>query len=101
MAEYRFLRAGGREPVDVTPVWIMRQAGRYLPEYQKIRGKNSFLTMCKTPELAAEVTIQPIERLGGDAAILFSDILVPGEAMGGPLGFPDGKGAVLGKPIRG
>ncbi|MGE5700729.1 MAG: uroporphyrinogen decarboxylase [Deltaproteobacteria bacterium] len=101
MGDYRFLKACRREPVDVTPVWIMRQAGRYLPEYQKVRGKNSFLTMCKTPELAAQVTIQPVERLGVDAAILFSDILIPVEAMGVPLEFHDGKGPMLGKEIRG
>ena len=101
MAEYRFLKACRCEPVDATPVWIMRQAGRYLPEYQNIRRKNSFLTMCKTPELAAEVTMQPIQRLGVDAAILFSDILIPVEAMGVPLEFHDGKGPILGKEIRG
>ena len=98
---YRFLKACRREPVDVTPVWIMRQAGRYLPEYQQVRGKNSFLTLCKTPELAAKVTIQPVERLGVDAAILFSDILIPVEAMGVPLEFHEGKGPILGKEIRG
>src|SRR3989304_9290031 len=97
----RARRAGRREPVDVTPGWIMRQAGRSLPEYQQIRGKPSFLTMCKTPELAARVTIQPVERLGVDAAILFSDILIPVEAMGIPLEFHDGKGPILGKEIRG
>lgn len=101
MGDYRFLKACRREPVDVTPVWIMRQAGRYLPEYQQVRGKNSFLAMCKTPELAAKVTIQPVERLGVDAAILFSDILIPVEAMGVPLEFHEGKGPILGKAIRG
>jgi len=101
MAEYRFLKACRREPVDVTPVWIMRQAGRYLPEYQAVRGKTSFLDLCKTPELAAKVTIQPIDRLGVDAAILFSDILIPVEAMGVPLEFHEGKGPLLGKAIRG
>lgn len=100
MTDYRFLKACRREPVDTTPVWIMRQAGRYLPEYREVRSKNSFLAMCKTPELAAAVTIQPVERLGVDAAILFSDILIPVEAMGIPLEFHEGKGPLLGKAIR-
>ena len=97
---YVFLKACRGEAVPYTPVWIMRQAGRYLKQYQKIRKKVDFLTLCKTPELAAEVTIQPIDALGVDAAILFSDILIPVEAMGMKLEFFEKKGPVLNPPIR-
>lgn len=95
-----FLRACKRQNVDRTPIWIMRQAGRYLPEYRAVRAKADFLTMCKTPELAAEVTIQPVDIIGVDAAILFSDILVIPEAMGMHLEMNEGKGPVFPNPIR-
>src|SRR5437773_11208086 len=96
----RFLKALRGEPVDTTPIWIMRQAGRYLPEYRATRARaGDFLTLCKTPELACEVTVQPVERLGVDAAILFSDILIPVEKMGVPLGFGE-EGPRL-EPVRG
>ena len=95
-----FLKACRGEEVAYTPVWLMRQAGRYMKEYQEIRAKVDFLTLCKTPELAATVTLQPIDILGVDAAILFSDILIPVEAMGMPLEFHDKKGPILGDPVR-
>ncbi len=95
-----FLRACKKQNVERTPIWIMRQAGRYLPEYRAVRAQSDFLTMCKTPELAAEVTIQPIDIVGVDAAILFSDILVIPEAMGMHLEMNEGKGPVFPNPIR-
>lgn len=95
-----FLKACRGEKTDYTPVWLMRQAGRYLPEYQKVRAKVDFLALCKTPELAAEVTMQPVDILKVDAAILFSDILVPIEPMGMKLEFSESKGPILYDPIR-
>jgi uroporphyrinogen decarboxylase len=95
----RCLPAAAGQPADRVPVWIMRQAGRYLPEYQAVRAKHSFLEICKTPELAAEVSIQPLRVLGVDAVIVFSDILVVAEAMGLPLDVPD-SGPVLSNPVR-
>lgn len=96
----RFLDACRGNPVDITPVWLMRQAGRYMREYRILREKYSFWTLCKTPELAVEVTLQPVDVLGVDAAILFSDILVPVEAMGADIEFTEGKGPVFDKPVR-
>ena len=94
----RFLDACWGKPVDRTPVWLMRQAGRYLPEYMAVRSKCTFLELCKTPELAAEVSIQPVDILGVDAAIMFSDILTPVEPMGMKLDFVPGP--VFENPIR-
>ena len=97
----RLLRALRREPVDCTPVWLMRQAGRYLPEYRATRARaGSFLAMAKTPELACEVTLQPLARFQLDAAILFSDILTIPDAMGLGLYFVDGEGPKFERPVR-
>lgn len=97
----RFLKALLGEPVDMTPVWMMRQAGRYLPEYKATRAKaGNFLNLCKTPELATEVTIQPLERFELDAAILFSDILTIPDAMGLGLYFSEGEGPRFERPIQ-
>jgi uroporphyrinogen decarboxylase len=97
----RFLRALRRQPVDQTPVWIMRQAGRYLPEYRATRARaGSFMKLCQTPELACEVTLQPLARFPLDAAILFSDILTVPDAMGLTLSFVEGEGPRLANPLR-
>ncbi len=94
----RFLDACWGKPVDRVPVWLMRQAGRYLPEYMAVRSRCTFLELCKTPELAAQVSLQPVDILGVDAAILFSDILTPVEPMGMKLDFVPGP--VFEKPVR-
>lgn len=95
-----FMRACRREPTPYTPVWLMRQAGRYMPEYRRIREQVSFLELCKRPQLAAEVTVMAVDRLGVDAAIIFADILLILEPMGMDLEFTAGDGPVLHNPIR-
>ena len=101
MKSERFLSALERKPVDCTPIWIMRQAGRYLPEYRATRAKaGDFLKLCKTPELACEVTLQPVDRFDLDAAILFSDILTVPDAMGLGLSVDEGVGPRFLKPVR-
>jgi uroporphyrinogen decarboxylase len=97
----RFLKACRREPVDATPVWFMRQAGRYMQEYRTLRTQYSLLEICRTPDLATEVTLQPIRRLEVDAAILFSDLLLPLGPMGLPFDFVKGEGPQIERPIDG
>src|SRR5215475_8397025 len=96
----RFVRACRCEPVDVTPIWLMRQAGRYMAEYRAVRKQCSILEICKKPEIAAEVTITAAERLGVDAAIIFADLLLPLEVMGLPFHFSAGEGPVIERPLR-
>jgi len=101
LANDRLLRALLRQPVDQTPVWMMRQAGRYLPEYRATRAKaGDFMTLCKTPDLACEVTLQPLARFPLDAVILFSDILTIPDAMGLGLYFSQGEGPCFERPLR-
>src|ERR1700691_6362287 len=95
-----FVRACKSQPVDRTPVWFMRQAGRYMPEYRALRKQSSLLEICKNPALAAEVTITAAEFLGVDAAIIFADLLLPLEVMGLPFHFSAGEGPIIEKPIR-
>jgi uroporphyrinogen decarboxylase len=98
--ESRFLRACRRESVDRTPVWFMRQAGRYMAEYRALRQNYTLLQLCRTPDLATEVTLQPIRKIDVDAAILFSDLLLPLEPMGIPFDFIKGEGPAIEKPLR-
>jgi len=97
----RFLRACRREPVDATPVWFMRQAGRYMPEYRALRERYGLLDLCRTPELAAQVTMQPVLALDVDAAIIFSDLLLPLAPMGLPFEFVKGEGPRFERPLQG
>lgn len=99
MPNNRFLNACRRQPVDATPVWFMRQAGRYMSEYRALRERHSLLEICGNPDLATEVTLQPVRRLEVDAAILFSDLLLPLEPMGLPFDFIKGEGPQLERPI--
>ncbi|HEX8096768.1 MAG TPA: uroporphyrinogen decarboxylase family protein, partial [Pyrinomonadaceae bacterium] len=95
-----FMRACRREAVPYTPVWLMRQAGRYMREYREVRAHTTFLELCKTPELASEVTVYAAERLGVDAAIIFADILLVIEPMGLDLEFTKGEGPAINNPVR-
>ncbi len=99
-AASRFVRACLRQPVDRTPIWLLRQAGRYMPEYMSVRKHHSLLEICRTPDIAAEVTITAAERLGVDAAIIFADLLLPFTPMGLDFEFVNGEGPVVHQPIR-
>src|SRR5262245_65340813 len=99
-ARLPLLRAARRQPTSFTPVWLMRQAGRYLPEYRALRARHAFLELCRNPDAAAEVTLQPVERLGVDAAILFADILLIAEPLRVGLEFAKGEGPVIHHPVR-
>ncbi len=100
MTNSRFLKACRREPVDATPVWFMRQAGRYMAEYRALRERHSLLEICRIPDLATEVTLQPVRRIEVDAAILFSDLLLPLEPMGLPFDFIKGEGPQIERPLN-
>src|SRR5512147_535806 len=95
-----FLQACRREPTPFTPIWLMRQAGRYMPEYRAVRSRYSFLDLCKDSDAAADVTVRAVERLGVDAAIIFADILLIVEPLGVGLEFSQGDGPLLHNPIR-
>src|SRR5437868_14087960 len=98
--ESRFVKACKAQPVDRTPVWFMRQAGRYMPEYRAVRKQYSLIEICKRPDIAADVTITAAEALGVDAAIIFADLLLPLEVMGLPFHFAAGEGPVIERPVR-
>src|ERR1700739_4593518 len=100
LAGGRFLRACLRRPVDRTPVWFLRQAGRYMQEYRDVRKHHTLVEICKHPDLAAEVTITAAEKLGGDPRIIFADLLLPLEPMGLPFEFQAGEGPVVHHPVR-
>src|SRR6266852_8113928 len=95
-----FVRAAKAQPTERTPVWFMRQAGRYMPEYRAVRKRYSLIEICKKPKVAAEVTITAAEALGVDAAIIFADLLLPLEVMGLPFHFSPGEGLVIERPVR-
>src|SRR5690242_10665720 len=96
----RFLDACRRRPTDVRPVWFMRQAGRYMKQYRDVRARHGILEICKRPDLAATVTLQPVEILDVDAAIIFADLLLPVQPMGLKLRFVEGKGPIIDNPVR-